>query len=82
MPGIPSPNIPFIPPFILFKFPTIGKSKGRGRRSISRKYQYTPSYTAKIFGIVGKKTKAIRLPSGREVYTGLEIRGREVKKKK
>jgi len=70
----PKKNIPFIPPFIPFKFPTIGKSKGRGKRSISRKYQYTPSYTAKIFGITGKKTKAIRLPSGREVYTGLSIR--------
>jgi len=52
----------------------VGKFKG------GRDYGYIQSFGGWFTGKVGK-TKGLMI-GGREVYTGLEIRGREVKKKK
>ena len=61
-PGIPKPNL------------RIGKKSGGGSLFSDRFYKYAPSMTAMVYGIKGKKTKGVKLKSGREVYTGFEVR--------
>jgi len=66
--NLPKPNLQFKRPG------GVGKFKG------GRDYGYIQSFGGWFTGKVGK-TKGLMI-GGREVYTGLEIRGREVKKKK
>ena len=64
------PKAPFIPPF---SFPIIGGGsflKGVGKVPSKQTFRYTPSYTALIFGIKGKRTK----PTLKGKYTGFEVR--------
>ena len=88
-PKIPLPKIPFLPKLPNLQFGTAG---GTGRFSATRLYEYSPSFGAYLFNIESsKKTKAITLASGRQVYSGFETRAivkpkskttREVKAKK
>jgi len=66
--GLPKPNLQFKRPG------GVGKFKG------GRDYGYIQSFGGWFTGKVGK-TKGLMI-GGREVYTGMEVRGREVKKKK
>jgi len=71
IPAIPS--VP-IPPIIPFK-PNLafGKPKGVGKFKAKRDYQYIQSFGGYFTGKVGR-TKGIMI-NGREVFTGMEVRG-------
>jgi len=67
----PFPKVPIIP---FFPSLDIGRATGGRRLSGREFFRYAPSYAAWTWKIRGAKTKGIKLPSGKEIFTGLEIR--------
>lgn len=69
------------PPFIP-KLRGFGSGFGMGKVKGKQFKQYVPSFRALVFDIKGTKPKGIKLPSGKNVLTGFELRPKIKKKKK
>ena len=68
----PLPKIPFYIPRV---HPQLSKPSGVGKMGLKEIFGYSPSFAGFKLGIKGLTLPKFKLPSGKKVYTGFEVRG-------